>query len=86
MKIRQINDHIREVEIKTQDKDQRLGIVLDSTEPKHIQIYNKMWNQNAEIWERRMNGIELEIDMLEDIIKAKTQLIEMYHEDCFSGS
>ena len=79
MKIRNINEHLREVELKTSDKDIRLGVLLDSEEPNHVQIYHKMFNPNPDepFWERRMTSIELEIDMLEDIVETTKGLVRM---------
>ena len=74
-KQRRINEHLKEIELKTTDPDQRIGVLVDRTDLDKVQVYNKLWNQNAEIWERRMNGIELEIDMLQDIFKATKQLV-----------
>jgi len=74
-KQRRINEHLKEIELKTTDPDQRIGVLVDRTELDKVQVYNKMWNQNSEMWERRMNGIELEIDMLGHILKSAQQLV-----------
>ena len=74
-KQKRINEHLKEIELKTKDKDIRIGVLVDRTDLDKVQVYNKMWNQNAEIWERRMNGIELEIDMLGHILKSAQQLV-----------
>ena len=74
-KQRRINKELKEIELKTKDKDIRIGVLVDRTELDKVQIYNKMWNQNSEMWERRMNGIELEIDMLGHILKSAQQLV-----------
>ena len=74
-KQRRINEHLKEIELKTKDKDIRIGVLVDRTDLDKVQVYNKMWNQNSEMWERRMNGIELEIDMLGHILKSAQQLV-----------
>ena len=74
-KQRRINEHLKEIELKTTDPDQRIGVLVDRTDLDKVQVYNKMWNQNSEMWERRMNGIELEIDMLGHILKSAQQLV-----------
>jgi hypothetical protein len=65
-----------EVELQTDDKDQRLGVRMDEDNPDHFQIYYKGWNQNAEIWERRMHSIEVKSNDLVNIIGAVNELIK----------
>jgi hypothetical protein len=65
-----------EVELQTDNKDQRLGVRMDEDNPEYFQIYYKGWNQNAEIWERRMQSIEVKSHDLVNIIGAVNELIK----------
>ena len=86
-KQRRISPELKEIELKTKDKDIRIGVLVDRTELDKVQVYNKLWNQNAEIWERRMSGIELEIDMLGHILKSAQQLAyDLDNEDSISST
>ena len=49
---------------------------MDEDNPDHFQIYYKGWNQNAEIWERRMHSIEVKSNELVNIIGAVNELIK----------
>lgn len=65
-----------EIELQTDNKDQRLGVRMDEDNPDYFQIYYKGWNQNAEIWERRMQSIEVKSNDLVNIIGAVNELIK----------
>ena len=73
--IKQDKDFI-EYELLTEDKNQRLGVMLDRNNTDSIQIYYKGWNQNAEMWERRMHSIDVSLGSLtRAIAAAKESLI-----------
>ena len=73
--IKQDKDFI-EYELLTEDKNQRLGVLLDRNDTDSIQIYYKGWNQNAEMWERRMHSIDVSLGSLtRAIAAAKESLI-----------
>jgi len=59
----------------TEDKDQRLGVLLDRNNTDSIQIYYKGYNQNAEIWERRMHSIDVSLGSLTRVIHAAKESI-----------
>ena len=76
-KQRRITKELKEIELKTKDKDIRIGVLVDRTELDKVQIYHKMHNPNSDnpFCERRMTSIELEIDMIPDILKCAQQLV-----------
>lgn len=72
--IKQDKDFI-EYELLTEDKEQRLGVLLDRNDTDSIQIYYKGYNQNAEIWERRMHSIDVSLGSLTRVMHAAKESI-----------
>jgi hypothetical protein len=88
-KQKRINEHLKEIELKTPDPDIRIGVLVDKEELDKVQIYYKMFNPNPDepIWERRMTSIELDIDMIPDILKSAQQLAyDLDNEDSISSA
>lgn len=75
--IKQDKDFI-EYELLTEDKEQRLGVLLDRNNTDSIQIYYKGFNQNAEIWERRMHSIDVSLGSLTRVMHAAKESIILH--------